>query len=555
MPPKKKPRRVSKLPPQKQTITQMDPFRHQHHSDEDDPHSDAKISDPFPKPKKRKSMSTPVASTVQTRSAKKKAESDVQKALEGSPTRTQMPPSTVQKPHSSPLPESLDMTMPPPKTPTTVRRKVIPSSQSPAETPISTCKRSSRKTLDLTPLQERSVNTPSKSWAASRRKDVSWTPRLEVADSTDIENDDSQPLFPIVDPKHPKPIKRAPASQPPATEEEPPSKTPSAPPLADDVEITPREQHPRIDKSKEAVTIKDNDAMDAASQMSVSAVIDETPPSPTAAGSLSGLPRASVFGLPKRPDPEAIEHGNFLYSDDDQHNDSFETVPTQLLLQQPTRRPELGLNSTETPQRIQDSFQSLTSDEPATNLVPEISQFSSPLRAPHGPMLETESQFENAWRDFTPLPEYDGDTAGSDYESPPRISNHYEPSLSLSHQRTNNSSLIDLQSLPLIPPSQATTADQTQVSIRHTQAHPTPARKSRRQIPSSPTQQREALSSSSPFHTRKGRAADTYMGYQGWNGIPMTESQLLPDSLLNDNLGLPLIPDVGEEAGLHMEEY
>ncbi|KAL8669183.1 MAG: hypothetical protein Q9168_006218 [Polycauliona sp. 1 TL-2023] len=547
MPPKRKSRRGSKLPAQKQTITQMDPFRLQHHSDEDHLHSDTEPPHPLPARKKRKSISTtPITSTVQTRSAKKKSEADARTAAEASPTRAGNQFSTAPTAGASDMPESQAQPMPPPKTPKTVRRKVIPSSQSPADTPISTCKRSGRKTLDVTALKERSVNTPSKSWAASRRKDVQWTPKLEVADSTDIENDDSQSVFPIVVQKYTKTISRTTTPQPRALQEESPLKLPSSLPFA-----SYREQG-LVNGSKEPATNPEDDATDLVSRNSQRANNDGASPSPTAA-STRRIPQASTCKLSMSQLSEAVGPVGLSYNDDDEEHDSYETVPTQLLLQSKGSS-KLPPNSIKVPRQIQDSFQSLTSEEPATRLAPEDPPSSSPLPSQRSPMLETESQFDNAWRDFTPPVEYDGDTPGNG-EILARISDAHEPSLPLVNRRTNTGSSVDLQPLPMIPPSQATTVDQTQASVRHTQAQQTSARKTRQQVPSSPSQQRQALSSSSPFHTRKGRAADTYMGYQGWNGVPMTESQLLPDSLLDDNLGLPPMPDVGEDVQLELEEY
>ncbi|KAI4267682.1 MAG: hypothetical protein L6R38_008147 [Xanthoria sp. 2 TBL-2021] len=532
----------------------MDPFRQQIYSDEHHVHSDTEPPDPPSRRKKRKSTSTtPVARTMQTRSAKKRAaEADFPKGLELSPSEDEHHLSIAR---GRPLPESQDMTMPPPKTPTTVRRKVIPSSQSPADTPISTRRRSSRKIQDITPLKERSVNTPSKSQATSRRKSVLWAPKLEVADSTDVENEDSQSFFPIIVQNHPTTINSTSAPRPQIIREHSHSKQPTDPPLADNTNIetslpvSPHERSLRIIKRKETIADSDDNAADPASKSSRRAIDGEKYRSPSA-------PRCSR----KPPNTSATKSLNFQTQrfscdEDDDDNDSFETVSTQLLLQ-PTRQTNAGLNLMTAPRQDQDSDRSLISDQAATRLAHEISQFSSPTRVQRGPVLETESQFENAWRDYTPPLENDGDTSKTDGYAVTVDTHAHEPSLFLVNRRTNTDSSTDLQLLPRIPPSQATTTDTTQTSLRHTQIpHQTPVRNTQLQVRSSPSQQRAALSSSSPFHTRKGRAVDTYMGYQGWNGVPMTESQLLPDSLVNDSLGLPLLPGMEEELELEMEEY
>ncbi|KAI4230550.1 MAG: hypothetical protein LQ349_006201 [Xanthoria aureola] len=549
MAPKKK-KRGSKRPRQKHTITQMDPFRQQRYSDDSHIRSDFEPPDlPLRRKKRKSTSSAPVAPTVQTRSAKRRATLPaVQKGLDVSPSDKEHQSSAAR---ASPLPESQHLTMPAPKTPTTVRRKVIPSSQSPADTPISTRKRSRRNIEDIIPLQERSVNTPSRSQATSRRKSVLWAPKLEVADSTDVENEDSQCLVPIIVQPHPTPIDRTstPRSQIPQKQSR--SKPPTDPPLADNTNIatslpvSPRERRLRIMGKKDIIADSDHDAVDPASQSSRRAIDDESYRSPLGSRSSSRTPNVPANKSLSSPNQGFVGKAPYPHRED--NNDSFETVSTQVLLQ-PIRP---------APPRDQDPGRSLITDEAATRPAREVSRFSSPTRLQRGPVLETESQFENAWRDYTPPLEDDGDSSKTtDRDAIAVDTPAYEPFLSLVDRCTNTDSSTDLQLLPPIPPSQATTTDTTQVSLRHPRIpHETPIRNTQLQRRSSPSQQRHALSSSSPFHTRKGQGADTYMGYQGWNGVPMTESQLLPDSLLNDSLGLPLLPGVEEELELEMEEY
>ena len=559
--PAKKKRQRSKPPPQKQTITQMDPFRLQFPSDDGHLQSDDEHRSPPQQCKKGKSISsTPIARTVPTRSAKKKAEAGIQKALGISPAKEghKLPDAHMYR--VSPLPESHDVTMLPLKTPRTVRRKVIPSSQSPADTPISTCKSKSRTFQDVTPLKERSVNTPSKSWAFSQRKITQKIPRLEVADSTDVENDDSQSLFPLFVQDHPTPIQVAPAPRPKATQSEPHPNISSSPPLADNnkTAASPHsfstEQNFQISKSDSTLNHSNHDAKDAAKQRFRRAINGTISQSSTAAGPMEGFPNTSVINLTNHQGPESIGHVTRSYDDDNiNDDDSFETVPTQLVLQ-PTPQPKLRPNPTENSQEKRNASLSFVADERATKIDHKTSQSSSPIRFKRGPVLETESQFENAWRDLTPPMESDGNSSNGGGESLTVISPAYEPSLPLFNQRTNIDSSTSIQSLPPVPPSQATTVDQTQASTKHTQYHRTPAQSTTVQVPSSPPNQRQALSSSSPFHTRKSRASDTYMGYQGWNGVPMTESQLLPDSLLDHDVGLPPVPGMEDDTDLYLEE-
>ncbi|KAL8860665.1 MAG: hypothetical protein Q9178_003018 [Gyalolechia marmorata] len=562
MPPKKRHRRTSNLPVQKQTITQMTPFRLQRYSDHDSLPSDMDRSASPPQRKKRKSLSTmPVARTVQTRSAKKKAaEAGFQDRLEVLPTENKQQALDPKELRVSPVPDSQDVTMPPPQTPTTIRRKVIPSSQSPAETPPSTYKKS-RIMKPVTPLKERSVNTPSKSRATSRRKFLQWAPELEVADSTDVENEDSQSSFPVLVQGRPSTIsitKSAP--QPEIARENLLPMTSSSLPPADNSNINiilgsdPQEPSVRTLERQETIPDSDDDAGDPASQSSDRAINNDPSWSSTAPGSVE-----DTINVTATESLEIQERGPIIRTllscqSVDLDNDSIETVPTQPL-SQPTRHTNPRQAPTTALRRAHDPNNSLDSEEGTINLPHETLSFKSPTRPVDCPVLETESQFENAWRDYNSLLE-NGDASKTNGEDIVAGKDAHEPSLALVNHTAGTYSSTDLHSLPLIPPSQATTADMTQASLQHEQLlHQTSAGNIGLQVALSPPQQRPALPSSSPFQTRKGPVADTYMGYQGWNGVPMTESQLLPNSLLNDSEGLPLMADAEDGLELEMEEY
>lgn len=81
--------------------------------------------------------------------------------------------------------------MPPPKTPQSSRRKEVPSSQSPVNTPLSTQSRRSVRDVSRSPLKEKSMNLR-REWDSSVRKSVRWAPVLEVADSMEVDNEESQ---------------------------------------------------------------------------------------------------------------------------------------------------------------------------------------------------------------------------------------------------------------------------------------------------------------------------------------------------------------------------
>ncbi|KAL8764780.1 MAG: hypothetical protein Q9209_007889 [Squamulea sp. 1 TL-2023] len=544
MPPKKRQRLGSKFPPQKQTITQMDPFRPQAHLEEEPLPSDTEYLVSPPRRKKRKSIATtPVARTAQTRSVKKKAaEVDAKEDVDVPPTKDENQTPIPRQTAASPIPKSQDMTMPPPQTPKNVRRKVIPSSQSPAETPLSICRKSSRKTQVVTPLAERSVNTPSKSRFTLRRKSVQWAPKLEVADSTDVENDDSQLFFPVIMQSHPLANKVRDSTPQPQV-----ARLRLPPKIFPNFNATQNQDFRRKslhDVGRQAtIADSDEDIENLASQSFDRHDNHETSQSCSA-------PDSSDNAVASFRVRETAKHTPQSCKDDKLDHESYETVPTQPL-PQPMQHPSPHSTPTTVSCQSEDAKYPLNSKQAATKSPQDLLQSSSPTRPLRSVVLETESQFENAWRDYTPPLKNEDLLVNNGAE----IRAH-EPSLPIVHSTGGTDSSDDLQSLPPIPLSQATTTDITQASLRQTRLlRQTPTYDTQPQVSSSPLLQRQAFLSSSPFNTRKGPAADTYMGYQGWNGVPMTESQLLPDSLLNDSLGLPLMPGVEEELELELEKY
>ncbi|KAL9034614.1 MAG: hypothetical protein Q9180_005306 [Flavoplaca navasiana] len=445
MPPKKRHRRTSNLPVQKQTITQMDPFKLQRYSDQDPLPSDMERSTSPPQRKKRKSLSTtPVARTNR---------------LEALPAEKRQQALDPKKLRASPVPKSPDITILPPQTPITIRRKDHKARY--------TFKRAVGKYTIKEP-----GNFAEESACTVGRKET-------IADS-------------------------------------------------------------------------DDDAADPASQSSDKDSNDEISRLPTVSSLVEETTNASATEPLKAQKQEQIRDTLLPYKDSDSY--LLETVPTQLL-SQPTRHTNPRPAPTTALREGHDPDNSLDSEEGTIGSPHETVSSKSPTRLLGCPVLETESQFDNAWRDYS-SPLENGDASKTNGEDIVAGIHAHEPSLSLVNHSAGTYSSTDLHSLPLIPPSQATTADITQASLQDDQLlQQTSARNIGLQVASSPPQQRPALSSSSPFQTRKGPVADTYMGYQGWNGVSMTESQLLPNSLLDDSQGLRLMADVEEGLELETEEY
>ncbi|KAL8931495.1 MAG: hypothetical protein Q9211_006920 [Gyalolechia sp. 1 TL-2023] len=551
MPPKKRPRKSGtpkpkSKPQQKQTITQMDPFKQQIYPPEDvGDRADDHVLVPatVPSRKKRKSTSiTPTASTVQTRSSKRMSggssvdmEAKVPSDLHKQDTSDADPEAATL------LPESQDLQMPPPKTPRRPGKKVVPSSQSPAETPISTHGRRKEKDQNVTPLGERSVNTPSKSRLFNRRKSVQWAPKLVVADSTNWEDEDSETLFPPIVRNRPSeqkllsPQLRSPSNQPMP-------RTPSSVErflnnLFRSPHLSPRRPNSRTIQRKATIA----DSEDEGNSLS-SGSPEQTNNSPSRK---PDRPRPSrnvsdKSGPPTPPNHQTQDTQRSRRSPQDvQRETSFGAIPTQLVHPQNENAPPAFEHTTTHGQDTPNKHSSDT-EEASAQLENELLQSSSPVPARQPPVLETESQFDNAWRELTP-PQLD-------LEDEHAIEQPAEPTLPTIPPPTRNGQPTDLPTLPPIPPSQATTTDITQAT-----PHRTRLNNDSRTLVSSPAQHPQPFlsSSSSPFRPRKEQAPTTFMGYQGWNGVRMTDSQLLPQSFLDDSLELP--PMFGDED-LDLEE-
>ncbi|KAL8800087.1 MAG: hypothetical protein Q9182_005428 [Xanthomendoza sp. 2 TL-2023] len=550
MPPKKKQRRSNKLPSQRQTITQMNPFRAQLYPEEDPLNFEEEAvkithSPPPPPPRrKRKSTSaTPITRTVETRSARKRAaEATVEEEVTVSPTKGENNVETT-----APSGSQKQQTMPPPQTPKTVRRKIIPSSQSPAETPWSSNKGSKRRLQKATPLRERSVNTPSKVRLCSRRKSVQWAPKLEVADSTEPESVDLQFSSPIIGPSRPAAnAVEKPTSPPEFAKESPLTRSIRTQAVDHQICVSPGSnlRYRNLQTNKKQETIADSDEEDPVTQTFDIVGDDEARVVYRMSGSPNQNNNTSVSDS-IRLGRQQVQQALHQHESENVNNAAFKTAPAQEV-PQPIRTPHQAQTPIKAPGQTDDTKNQTEDDENSAELPKGLFLFSSPTLVQRAPFLETESQFENAWRDYSSPVEENSVGQAVEHGIEP------ETQAPLSTYRILSST--DLHSLPPVPPSQATTNDTTQASIRYIRnphqecVHTARARKSK-----SPPSQQKAISSSSPFQSRKEPAADTYMGYQGWNGVPMTDSQLLPDSLLNDSLGMPFSPGVGEDLELEME--
>ena len=150
------------------------------------------------------------------------------------------------------------------------------------------------------------------------------------------------------------------------------------------------------------------------------------------------------------------------------------------------------------------------------------------------PLVNTASQIENAFRPYSPPPTLDDDTH---HHTATRDLSYHDPNASSPHNLPETSRSPQQP----IPPSQATTADITQPSqhpnritqLRSSSPGPLPSLSSNapvRGLPAAPF-----VFSSSPLDG--GELSSQYT--QLWDGKPLTDSQLLPESLMNISIPPP----------------
>lgn len=177
---------------------------------------------------------------------------------------------------------------------------------------------------------------------------------------------------------------------------------------------------------------------------------------------------------------------------------------------------------------------------------------------------ETESQFDNAWRSYSPPPHLSPISSSPNHISPNEPST---PTLASPFRHPQPPS----DTAP-VPPSQATTVDITQRTqqqlplplptprnflISPGKSSPTPKNSRKTQLslsPSPPPPPSLPPLTSSPLCARKSQCEDAWTGYGvGWDGKRLTDSQLLPDSLMNDSLTGPPGWEMEEGEGDGME--
>lgn len=464
-----------------------------------------------------------------------------------------------------PLEEASMALMPPPKTPQSTRRKEVPSSQSPVDTPLSAQSRKSHRDLSRSPLKERSTNVRRVSisdWSA--RKSVRWAQMLEVADSTELDDEESQPSRPAPEITSSIPIKyeltndstRISGAGPthsgrsvevPACSQQQP--------LGDDVEDSsvPRTQTIKSEVSDSEADEEDDE--DFGDEIATQEALGSTDTQMKNINTKKELISITDTWTPRRVLDASEPFASFKHRDWRSEHSSINADrepninATSFTSTTQSSYPQLCGNPI-TPQRPKQAMARSSS----AHSVPRSESEEVSIQLAHDLhshtqtriMPETESQFENTWHEYKPaLPASDEDQDSSQPDEPglldltPRALDSEALERNLPSDKPQLPILPPSTALPLsnppnqhplftvdIPRSQTTTDETTQPSSAH-------ASSQKRLSPSPPRPRPSFTFSSSPLQSRAA-AANAYAG--DWDGVPLTESQLFPDSLMNETL-------------------
>ena len=188
-------RRTGTRSAQCHTITQMVPFRALYHpeleeenlDDLENEHKENNVPSPVKSRKRKVSPENAPSGKIQKRRQKQEKSHIEHQHGHGTESDERQP----KKENTRSKQTSVEETLHPPVTPRS-KRKEIPSSQSPAETPLSTRSRRSFRAYSRSPLKERSSNfAPA---TTSRRGGSRWGRKVEIADSMESREEESPVL-------------------------------------------------------------------------------------------------------------------------------------------------------------------------------------------------------------------------------------------------------------------------------------------------------------------------------------------------------------------------
>lgn len=520
-----------------QTITQMNPFHAIFHPEseskdleyeEEEPEDSVAL--PVPKKRRRFSPEKPVSRRIETRSSASKGVKSSSRLI-----KDDKPPEPSQENgetgETGPSPSKFEtQLMPPLQTPRSTRKREIPSSQSPAESPLSAQSRTPVRVDARSPLKERSTNpiTPS---LRSAVKAPCWLKKMEVADSMESNETDT----------------RSPRNKSEKLDKGIETCTPRAIRFEPQPQCFRRESSPKeVPESSQSSNIRNHNSAPS--------------------NAYATLHSNTEFAIEMEEEDQGRVSGDCTESlqvqapvspSKSRPHDSFKSIQFD-----PLGSPPRSIHRTKavTPGKIHSlsilQEPSSQADSASAQILNDLHRSTLPTLG----VLQTESQYENAWMPYHPASTPDenfpspieevpssitGETSAQIEEVPssmPDANSLPPPKQEFSsplrpqtvstqlipHPHHSSTSQSHSSSHAPIPPSQATTTDITQTQHLYVRKMPS---SSSLILPSSPPPMPPPSSSPS-------RVADLWKDWK-WNGIRLTDSQLLPESLLNDSVGMP----------------
>lgn len=564
-------KRISRKSFETQTLTQAGFVYYQSPTDENMVYDDeASIARNSPSPKrKRRSDELEEPITSRTRSAKKRAAAHVVKSEDEVDTKDGLkliPGPTVRQSVAT-------VSMPPPRTPQSNRRRVVPSSQSPADTPFSTQSQRSRDVL-RSPLKAKSVNVRRRFISPGKIK--SWARTGVAADSSELKDEDEE---------DPRTLAVSTTSiKFESVNDSQPLTSPDVSQTEDHPGARPEETTPKGEgsypqqkgaKMKLEISDSDNDVDETDEEKfgyGSESQFDMSGPNPETISS-TGAAADSATGFKVSESDETPKHATRIASQANTPTKTerelaqlFKTpVAARNAQIRATSRPWLPLNIDRQSPRHHNRHD-IPAHSPQKSRVP--SSISSPVDisdplinnfSPHkspDALPETESQLQKPWRDVSPPPTID------DTNSTPNLP-MTQPSLPTyaidvqaqqpqapPHQPQQQQ---QQQKLPPVPPSQATTVDEItqQSSSSSPPRGPLLSSSSPQQPPHSPfiTDHNNNNLPLPPDEIEEVEEEPDTLARDigGWEAVRLSDSQLQIDSLIDDHLTLGDIDGIDDD--------
>lgn len=424
--------------------------------------------------------------------------------------------------------------MPPPKTPQSTRRREVPSSQSPADTPLST---QSRRSIDLlrSPLKAKSVNI--RRGIRSPGNNGRWPRTLQVADSMENEDEGDFPKLNLsttsaipVKPETSNDTRHYPAKSGSSVEDHADARHKE--PVSANVGFGAKRKlgglKSEISDSDNDINGTDEDDLDIGSKPCIVStgrnsetgssikIADSATDSNTSENEETPKHTVRISKPERTPRETDVRLGQQFTTPRPARSDQPRVTPRTWLSPTFDRQSTLNHNQSRSPAASPLASHTPSISSPADILLPPI---NNPFpKIPPRALPETESQFQNAWRDYSP-PTVDSNLISNVPPPQPRLPMY---PIHVQEEQPQQST----RSMPApVPPSQATTVDITQQSSPPNHGLP-PFLSSPRPHP--PTINDD--DDDNPPEEPDTLARDI----GGWEAVRLTDSQLLLDSLIDD---------------------